>query len=106
MVEKKLQYLGVIIDEKLNRKEHLEMVRSKVVKDACAIARLRNYINKKTLMSVYYSMIFSHLNYCVINWGNATESSLKSLLLLQKRAVRLITNSDFHAHANLLFKDL
>jgi len=57
-------------------------------------------------MSVYYSMIFSHLNYCVINWEKASETTLKPLLLLQKRAECLITNSDFHAHANPLFKDL
>jgi len=46
-------------------------------------------------------MVFSHLNYCILNWRSACKTAL-----ILKQAVRLITNSDYHAHAKPLFKKL
>ena len=42
-----VKYLGMIIDEKLFWKKHIDKVRSKMVQGTWAIARLCNYVNKK-----------------------------------------------------------
>ena len=39
-------------------------------------------------------------------WGSANKGVLQPLLLYQKKLVRIITNSDFYAHTNPLFKQL
>ena len=36
-------------------------------------------------------MIFPHVNYCNIIWGNTYASYMAKIYLLQKRAVRIIT---------------
>jgi len=51
-------------------------------------------------------MVFSHLNCCILSWRNACKTALVPLLKLHKQAVRLITNSDYRAHAKPLFKTL
>ena len=70
------------------------------------IARLRNLVSTKILVNIYYTMIFSHLIYCNLAWGSAAKTVLTPLHILQKKAARSITNQNYKAHANPLFKKL
>ena len=56
--------------------------------------KLRYYLKQKMLVNIYYSLIYSHLNYAVQVWGSACKTELNKLLLLQKKAVRMITFND------------
>ena len=55
---------------------------------------------------VYMSLIFSYINYCNLIWGGACKSSLDSLYLLQKKAIRIVNNSEYLAHTDPIFKSL
>ena len=48
-------------------------------------------------------MVLPYLNYCVEVWGNTYHNSLKSLIILQKRAIRIIHNTGYLEHTNSLF---
>ena len=51
---------------------------------------------------LYNTLILPHLNYCLIIWGiNASR-----ILLLQKKAMRIISNSWYRAHTEPIFKGL
>ena len=52
------------------------------------------------------SLIYSYLNYCNIIWGGAYDSVLKPLFILQKKAIRLISNSHYLEHTAPLFESL
>ena len=43
---------------------------------------------------LYNSLIYPHLLYGVPIWGNADDVHLKTLLTIQKKAVRIISNKD------------
>ena len=58
------------------------------------------------MLQIYYTIIYSFLTYSVLAWGNSYVTNIKSLIILQKRAVRIITFSDYRAHASPLFKTL
>ena len=60
----------------------------------------------KTLVALYYSLVYPHLNYCNIMWGCASPTVLQELLLLQKRAIRIINKSSYLSHTAPIFKDL
>ena len=51
---------------------------------------------------LYNSLIVPHINYCLIMWGFHSSR----ILILQKRAVRTITNSWYRAHTEPIFKNL
>jgi hypothetical protein len=51
-------------------------------------------------------MVLSHINYCCIVWGCASQSNLNNILKLQNRAVRIILKAPFRAHTNPLFLKL
>ena len=57
-------------------------------------------------MDLYYALVHPFLTYCIIAWDNTYQTSLQPLLLLQKKAIRIITFSSFFEHTSPLFKDL
>ena len=101
-----IKYLGVLLDNKLTWHHHIEKVRTKVIKGIWAIARLKNLVSTKILLSIYYTMIFSHLINCNLAWESAAKTVLTPAHIFQKKAARLITNQNYKAHANPLFKKL
>ena len=46
------------------------------------------------MKTMYYSLIYSHLNYGIEAWGSACSTEMNMVLIMQKRVVRLITNND------------
>ena len=52
------------------------------------------------------SLIYSYINYCNVVWGSAYKSHLNPLIVLQKKAVRLITNANFRDASAPIFYDL
>ena len=51
-------------------------------------------MNTKLLKNIYYSLIYSYLVYGIETWGSACETELKKILILQKKAVRMMTYND------------
>lgn len=56
--------------------------------------KLRHYINLSMLVNIHYSLIYPHLIYAVQVWGSACKTELNKLLVLQKKAVRMMTFND------------
>lgn len=100
------KFLGVIIDKKFTWKHHIAHVSLKISKSLYALRQLKYKLPKKTLLSLYFSLVYSHLSYCNIVWGSASASNQTELFLLQKRAIRIISKSSYLAPTAPLFKDL
>ncbi len=100
------KYLGVIINDKLDWKDHVSFLKSKLSKSSYIIWKLKHFVDKATLKCVYYSLVYSHLHYCISSWGSASPSNLNSLVTLQKRIIRTISCQPARSHTNPLFLDL
>ena len=46
------------------------------------------------MRNVYYSLVYSHIIYAIEVWGSACKTELEKILILQKRAMRLMTFND------------
>ena len=99
-------FLGVIIDKKLTWKQHIQHISNKISKTIALLRLLRHIFPKRILRLIYMSLIYSYLNYCNIIWGGAYDIVLKPLFILQKKAIRLISNSHYLEHTAPLFKSL
>ena len=62
--------------------------------------RLAKIFPGQILVTLYNSIIASHLNLGILAWGIVVTSLEK----LQKNAIRLITNTTYIAHTNALIK--
>ena len=65
--------------------------------------RVKHKLNIDALISIYYALIYSHLNYCIQVWGTADRTYLKQLLVMQNKFLRLITYSHNRTTALPLF---
>ena len=59
------------------------------------INKLKHFVPKRILLSLYYTLVMPYLNYGILAWGNSCKTYLNKLLKLQKRAVRHICKTSF-----------
>ena len=101
-----IKFLGVIIDQHLTWKDHINTIASKISRSIGVISKARYFISQTSLLQLYYSLVYPYLYYGNVVWGSTYKTRLKRLLILQKRIIRIITNSPFDAHTTPLFKKL
>ena len=82
-----VKYLGILIDKNLC---HIDYVASKISRTIGIMARLRHFIPLSTLLTIYLSLVAPYLTYGIIAWGQAAKLNLRKILILQKRALRLM----------------
>ena len=90
-----VKYLGVLLDEHLNWKKQIACVTKKISGGVGIIAKLRSYLDPKLLKNIYHSIVVSHLSYGVEAWGSANATDLEKILILQKKAVRILTGNRY-----------
>ena len=91
------KFLGVTIDSQLNWKKHCNNIINKVIKGIGILGKERRLLNDDTLTTLYYSLIYPYLTYCIEVWGNTHQTTLKKLLILQKKLLELS-----HIHITML----
>ena len=64
--------------------------------------RIKRFISKETLRTIYYSLVLPHLYYGILTWGFSNSRVYN----LQKKAVRTICGAKYNAHTDPLFKNL
>ena len=102
----KTKFLGVYIDKSLSWKDHITYISGKIARGLGMIIKTRKYLNKSALMSLYYSFIYTYITYCNHIWGTACISHLNKLIVLQKKAIRIISGAKFRAPSAPLFSSL
>lgn len=100
------KFLGINIDDQLNWKRHISFVSNKIAKNIGVIRRIRHVLSSKILLNLYYTMIYPFISYGNIVWASTYETNLKVIFLLQKRFVRMVTNSNRFSHSAPLFLNL
>ena len=83
MIEAK--YLGVVIDPELKFDKHISYIAEKISKSIGILFKLKKLkINMQILKQIYYSLIYSLLNYNISAYGGTYNAHLNRLFLLQK----------------------
>ena len=90
----------------LNWKEHIKQLSKKISRGIGLLSKLRHYVSKCILIQLYYSLIYPFLTYGVIIWANTYASTLKPIITLLKKAIRIMTFSKYDDHTSPLFKNL
>ena len=69
------------------------------------LSKLRHFIDRKTLKSIYHAIFEPHLYYSSLVWAQ-NSNSIKRLFVLQKKSLRIIYFLNHNAHTSPLFRDL
>jgi len=59
---------------------------------------LHHFVDIKTVIMVYYSIVNSHLLYGILSWGGECKSVIKSLQIIQNKILKIICNVQPMSH--------
>ena len=86
----------------MNWSTHSAKIANKISRTLGIMNRLKRYLPFSAMKLMYDSLILSHLQFGITCWGFEWNRIFK----LQKRALRIMTNSKYNAHTEPLFKEL
>ena len=81
-----MKFLGVILDQHLNWKEHFTLIENKTSLNVLESCTVKYLLNNKCLKNIYFAFIHSYLNYCNMVWASTYPSHLRTLLNIQKKS--------------------
>ena len=97
---KQFNFLGLIIDETLSWQPYIKTLSLKLSRSLGIMNRLKSFLPKSILRSIYFAIFHSYLNYQILSWG----SHCSQLFPLQKKAIRIINKEHYLQHTEPLFK--
>ena len=85
----KVRYLAFILEEHLDWNLHINSLKCKLNRAIGILSKIRHYVPKFLLNTLYYTMFHSHLIYSCQIWGQ-NNTILRKLEPLQSKALRVI----------------
>ena len=101
-----IKFLGEMLDEHIAWNEHIHAKEKKLAKNIGLIYRARQFLDKESLKTLYFSCIHSYLNYANIAWVSTYFTILKTIHYQQKYAARIIFDEDILTHSRPLLRSL
>ena len=98
------KFLGTIIDEKLNFKNHIQCVLGKISRNTGVLYRIRDLLPTEVRIKFYLSLVYPYLSYGITVWGGTAQTHLQPLIIQQKRTIRTIAGAHYLEHTSPLFK--
>ena len=96
------KFLGVILDNKLCWDAHIKHISNKMSKSVAILKILKHTFPSSALKTIYHSLIYPYFNYCNLIWGSAANSHLETLMLIQKKCIRIISKAGYYDHTEPL----
>ena len=66
------------------------------------LSKIRYFVSQQVRVQLYYTLIYLFLTYSLVTWGNTYPTPVQPLVILQKKAVEIITFSDFNSPSSRL----
>ncbi len=98
------KFLGITLDENLTWKSHINVISKTCSRNIGVLNKLKYVLPKPTLYQLYCTLILPYLSYGILLWGSACYVNLNRIFKLQKRAIRIISNSSYLCHTKPLFE--
>ena len=98
-----VKYLGVYIDHNLSWDLQVKELNKNLSRANGFFSKLRHYVPKTTLLSVYYALFYSHLTYVSFVWSSTSQKNLDIIFTLQKKSMRILNSVNYNVHTNPLF---
>ena len=74
------KFLGVLIDEFLTWKNHIDCISKTISRNIGVMNKLKHNIPYRILHTLYCTLISPYLNYGILTWGNTCKSHLDKLV--------------------------
>ena len=97
-----VQYLGLIVDENLHWNAHVDYVCMSLVKFFGIFNHMKHFVSKRITCQLYFSFIYSGINYGIEVYGSCVDEHLSKLQVMQNKLLKLLLKLDYHTSTSLL----
>ena len=80
------------MNEYLSWKDHIIVLKTKLRSVLGAVLRVKPYLNKDTMLTLYHSLFISDIRYCITNWCFGNKTVINQLLCICNEFIQMIFN--------------
>ena len=97
-----VKYLGILINKHLKWKPYIDELTTSISKSVGILYHFPKYLSNNNLKKIYHSLVKSRLQYGILLWGNANQSTLHNLNKVNNRALRYVTQLPYRTNLNTM----
>ena len=98
--------LGVTFDDKMTFKPHITNLMLKLSRVTSLLYKVKDLVPKNVMKTLYDAHVLPHFYYCTPIWCTTYPTHLLPLFRIQKKIIRIITDSYYLEHTQPLFKEI
>ena len=85
------RFLGMLLDENMNWSSHINNLILKITRNSNMLKLNQSIMPTNAKLQVYQAHIASHIQYCILLWGNnASEEQIRKLQKIQNTCMRYV----------------
>ena len=97
------KFLGIILDEHLNFRDHINFISAKLSKTNGILYSLNKFFPPEPLKNIYQALIVPRITYGIEAWYGAPQFLSNRIEKLQKKSIRAIFSLPFNSHTDSYF---
>jgi hypothetical protein len=101
---REIRFLGLIIDETLSWKQHIEQVISKMSSACYALRNIKHIVSLDTITVIYSAHIYSIMSCGLTFWGGSSYAN--KVFILQKKVIRIMMTARPRDSCREVFKNM
>ena len=78
------KFLGVLIDNKLNWKDHIDMMKAKLSKSIGIMYKAKHLLNRTSKITLYCSLFLPYITYCCEVLGNTYKTNINDICVTKE----------------------
>ena len=99
------RFLGIVLDDKLSWRPHIQFALRKISRSIGILRKVNRHLSRNFMLQLYNSFILPYLQYGITAWGSASKTSVNSLFLYQKKAIKVALNVPTRTSTTEIFEN-
>lgn len=101
--EKSIKILGIFLDDKLNFKEHIDYVRTKISRSIYTLKQMKHILDRRHLKMLFNAYVKSIVDYADVFYCFCNKKTINPLEIIYKKAIRILSGANYRDHTKPLF---
>ena len=86
--------------------DHITNLEKTISRSVGIFYRIRHYLNERAPKSLYFGIVYSHLQYAIGSWGGVGKTSLRRLTVLHNKIIKAMAYSSLRSKLDPQYKYL
>ena len=87
--EHTVKYLGLFIDDNLKWTSQINCLSTQLARCTGLFYILRNFVSRETLCMLFYSLVYSRIQYAITAWATANKTSQEIIRVRLNKILRI-----------------